>query len=369
MDINVIGPVNMLGYGIVTLNIVKALSKQGKVALWPIGPVEAHPEEHDLIRSCVENAQFFDVDSPCLRIYHQFDMALHAGRGVHAGLPIFELDTFSELELHHLRSLDHIFVGSQWAKNVIEKNGVGNSRSCSVIPFGVDTEIFSPGPSLVDEKTTLFLSIGKWEIRKGHDIICEAFNRAFEPTDDVRLIMNCHNPFLVDPANPAADGNKGWTNLYRTSRLGNKISVIPDRLPTQMDVAKLMNTVDCGLFPARAEGWNLELLEMMACGKQVIATDYSAHTQFCDDDNCMLIDTTDLEEAYDGKWFKGQGKWALVGEPQIEQLIAYMRSVHQKKRAGVSLYNESGVETAKLHSWDRTAELIVSRLSHERNSN
>ena len=48
---------------------------------------------------------------------------------------------------------------------------------------------------------------------------------------------------------------------------------------------------DCGLFPARAEGWNLELLEMMACGKQVIATNYSAHTEFCTKENSILIES------------------------------------------------------------------------------
>ena len=56
-----------------------------------------------------------------------------------------------------------------------------------------------------------------------------------------------------------------------------------------------MAKTDCGVFPARAEGWNLELLEMMSCNKPVIATNYSAHTEFCDDKNCMLIDIEDME--------------------------------------------------------------------------
>jgi hypothetical protein len=40
----------------------------------------------------------------------------------------------------------------------------------------------------------VFLNVGKWEYRKGHDVLLEAFNKAFEPTDNVRLVMNCHNP-------------------------------------------------------------------------------------------------------------------------------------------------------------------------------
>ena len=40
MDINIIAPVNSLGYGVVGINVVKYLSKIAKVSLWPIGNPE-----------------------------------------------------------------------------------------------------------------------------------------------------------------------------------------------------------------------------------------------------------------------------------------------------------------------------------------
>ena len=39
-----------------------------------------------------------------------------------------------------------------------------------------------------------------------------------------------------------------------------------------------MAEAHCGVFPARSEGWNLGLVEMLSMGRHVIATDYSAHT-------------------------------------------------------------------------------------------
>ena len=60
-----------------------------------------------------------------------------------------------------------------------------------------------------------------------------------------------------------------------------RVKMIP-RVNTSEEVARIMGQVDCGVFPARGEGWNLELLEMMSMGKPVIATNYSGHTQFCD---------------------------------------------------------------------------------------
>ena len=77
-----------------------------------------------------------------------------------------------------------------------------------------------------------------------------------------------------------------------------------------------MSKADCGIFPSRAEGWNLDMLEMMALNKSIITTNYSAHTEFCNKDNSFLIDISETEPANDGKWFFGQGNWAKIGEEQ-----------------------------------------------------
>ena len=75
-----------------------------------------------------------------------------------------------------------------------------------------------------------------------------------------------------------------------------------------------MSQADCGVFPAKAEGWNLDLLEMMSCGKSTIATNYSGHTEFCNKENCYLVDLPEMETAEDGKWFRGQGEWGKIGD-------------------------------------------------------
>ena len=124
-----------------------------------------------------------------------------------------------------------------------------------------------------------------------------------------------------------------------------------------------MAQTDCGVFPARAEGWNLELLEMMSCGKQVIATNYSAHTEFCNHNNCLLIDTDNVEPAQDGKWFFGQGNWAKIEQKQFHSLVEHMRMIHDLKQSGKLNINSSGIETAVKFSWENTAKEIVNVLS------
>jgi hypothetical protein len=101
----------------------------------------------------------------------------------------------------------------------------------------------------------------------------------------------------------------------------------------------------------------------MACGCDVIATDYSAHTEFCNENNCHLIEIDEDELAYDGIWFHEQGSWAALNESQIDQLATHMRSVYEAKREGKQTLNLAGIETAKELSWRNTAETIMTTLS------
>jgi glycosyltransferase involved in cell wall biosynthesis len=248
-NINYIAPINSLGYGVLGMNLLKAFTECGvKASYFPIGgnnAIEAEPWNVDMIKDAIANQETYDVDAHCLRVWHQFDMAMHVGRGKHAGFPIFELDTFTSREVHHLKSLDHIFVTSQWAKDVIYANGI--DVPTTVAPLGVNSTIFHP-LSMSDylnnynKNKTIFLNIGKWEIRKGHDVLCEAFNKAFTASDDVELWMMNHNPFLNE------EQDKSWKGMYKNSALGDKVKLL-DRVKTHKEVAAIMREAGLWCLP------------------------------------------------------------------------------------------------------------------------
>ena len=348
MNINYQAPCNPMGYGVAGTQFAVTLRSLGhKVAWWPIGHV-SHDDEYKIaVNSMIANQDFFNINAPSLRIWHQFDMAQIIGRGIHCGMPIFELDKFTSRELHHLDTLDKIFVNSHWAMTVVNNNLPNRIRSTYVTPLGVNRSTFNEFVGAPQVGWTTFLNVGKWELRKGHDVITQAFNKAFEPRDKVRLWMMNDNPFLT----PAQ--TKAWQDSYIDTKMGRQVSFLP-RVDSSLKVAQVMGDADCGVFPARAEGWNLELLEMMSMGKQVIATNYSAHTEFCTPDNSLLIQIDKLEDANDGVWFNKEGQWAQLGEAQIDQLVHHMRFVHKNKQLNVA-----GIETAKRFSWEAAAERLV----------
>jgi len=353
MNINLTAPINDLGYGVVGRNLLKNLSEMGvKVCYWPIGqPSVDNQEIRDLIKECMIKRDEFKHYSPSLRIWHQNDMAQHIGSGKRIGFPIFELNKFTKVEKNHLASLDNIIVCSQWAKTIIEQEVPLMKYRIGIAPLGVDKEIFYPRYKNQSEKT-VFLNVGKWEIRKGHDILIESFNKAFEKDDMVELWMMNHNPFLPEQQ------EKEWLNLYLDSKLGSKIKIIP-RAKTHKEVAEIMSQSDVGVFPSRAEGWNLEALEMMAMGKDVILTGYSAHTEFANEKNADIIKIEKTEDAHDGIWFHGQGEWAKIGTHQIEQLVDYMRKAYRNRMGFEEHQNEEGIKTAGKFSWKNCSKNVM----------
>jgi glycosyltransferase involved in cell wall biosynthesis len=349
-NLNIMTPINDLGYGIAGKNICKSLKKEGyNVSIFPIGePSFSSQEEADELSLMLKEGASFDVEAPCIKIWHEYDMAQRIGRGRFIGFPFFEINKFNEIRQHQLSSCDDVFVASEWAKEVINKEVP--SVTTHVVPLGVDTDLFSPldrSTSLPDNDKFIFFNCGKWEKRKGHDLLLLLFQQAFKDEDDVELWMMCQNPFL-----PPEEAVK-WTTAYSRDP---RVRLI-DRVQSQQNMIPILQQVRCGIFPSRAEGWNLEILELMSMGKHVITTDYSAHTEYCDASNSMLVKPLKEEPAHDGIWFDGSAEWASL-EGVEEQFIDHMRSIYKKWKTGEYERNEEGIDTAFRYRWEVCAKRI-----------
>lgn len=352
--LNMMAPIGFTGYGITSHNIYKSLRKNGlDICLFPMGQpnVDSEKDKTDILEDVGKQLKFSN-DNYCLKIWHPFDLATRIGRSKLFALTFFETDRLKPNEAVMINNLDAVFVASDWAKTILLENGI--STSIKVCPLGIDPAIFNTSIQETvkkDDSKYIFLNIGKWEIRKGHDVLIEAFNDAFQESDNVELWMVNHNPFLNQQENSA------WVSLYKNSKLGSKIRIIP-RIQAHSDVAKLICLADCGVFPARAEGWNNEAPEFLALNKPIIITNYSAHTQYANKDNSYMIDIDTLTPAIDNKFFDGYGKWADLGENQHEQLVDHMRYVYTNNIRS----NPKGLETASQLTWDNTANIIYSNM-------
>lgn len=344
-------PIGYTGYGYASINILKSFLKKidpdKKISLFPIGqPHIDNQLDVDLIKLCLANQVSMPYNTPVLKIWHQFQLLERIGSGKYTAFPFFELNKFSTNDIYHLNFPDHLIVSCEWAKNVLIDNNI--KTPISVAPLGVDTTIFYPKETK-QTNNYVFCTIGKWEKRKAHDIIIDCFNKAFSSNDNVELWLLTHNGFLNQQEEQA------WINLVQQSKLSNKIKIFP-RLPSHKDVAEIISYSNCGIYISRGEGWNMELLETMAMNKPVIASKYSAHTEYCTNDNSYLIDIEETELAVDNKWFFGNNDahWGKLGKKQTDQTIDYMRYVYSNQVNN----NPNGVKTAEKYSWDNTVNEI-----------
>jgi len=280
---------------------------------------------------------------PNIKIFHASNLEMPGNHRI--GWPIFELETFNEKEKYSIASCDELFVCSTWAKQCVEEN-LGYHMPVSVVPLGVDPDLFCVNETPSEYKEFTFLSCGKWEIRKGHDVLVEAFNEAFSFKDNVRLIMLMNNQFREDYVSQKIIE-------YSRTKLGSKILPFAVGISTEQLVHVMQNS-DCGVFPSCAEGWNMPVLEMMSCGKPVIVSNNTAHSEYCTSENSHLIDVTDPVIANDGYWFNGEGFWR---PPVKEHLVSLMRQVFEQ---GKNQFNLSGRETAERFSWQNTFDCIKS---------
>ena len=343
MNINYYSPINSTGYGIASLNILKSLHKNNQVSYFPIGePAVDNQQDYDTVLSLFHNADTADINAPCVKIWHQFDLMQRIGRGQYYAYPFFELDQFNDREKLHMSVPDHLFVSSKWAEEVVKNNNI--KTETSVVPLGVDISVFNHTKYSKQQKEKyVFLNIGKWEIRKGHDILLQLFNNAFPNNENVELWI-----LASESTNGYSNEQElqKWKSMYKSDRIR-----LFSGAKNHHDIASLIAQCDCGIYPSRAEGWNLELLETMAMNKPAITTNYSAHTEFCNNDNCYLVDIDETEKALDGKAFRGQGNWAKIGQKQIDDIISHMRYVY-KNNINTNL---NGLKTAELFSWDNSA--------------
>ena len=196
MKINISGYITPnTSYGIATLNLIKAYIDIGHTcAIFPNSDLSRTDfgEYTTYVRDCILAGEDFSPNDISLRIAHQFDMATGIGFGPRVGYTFFEVDKLTKLESTNLNSLDLVLVPSEWAKQVCIDSGV--NTYISECPAGYNPNIFKPVEYI--PKECVFLSVGKWEVRKQQDAIVEAFYNAFSNNDNATLIMSMDNPFM-----------------------------------------------------------------------------------------------------------------------------------------------------------------------------
>ena len=170
------------------------------------------------------------------------------------------------------KNYDQLWVPSTWQKGY--SGSVFGKNFVKVVPEGVDPDIYTWVERYpIDKKpkgTVDFLIVGKWEPRKSTEELIRAFIKGAR--DYYRLHLVVDNPFPVDHLKTTQER----LDFYK---LNDPRIIIHSDLNDQ-DLVDLYHRCDIFLSCSRAEGWNLPLIEAMACGCYCVYSDTGAQKAF-----------------------------------------------------------------------------------------
>lgn len=275
---------------------------------------------------------------------------------------IFESTRLPESYLKQFQyPFDILWVPSDWGRSVLLANGVSAAK-IDVVPEGVNPNRFHPffrQPPDTQSRPYRFLTVGKFETRKGYTELLEAFNYTFKDSSQVELIVK--PDYFVDAAAKRLEFERWLSHFALTN-----VKTIWGQFASEYLLA-LYSSVDAFVFPSRSEGWGLTLLEAMACGLPVITTYYSGHTQFIEpvrhltreiEFDLVKIDSPDFTKYWlteDGNL----GAWAKARPQSIADALHEFVD-------NPFIWYQRGLETSELvrrrFTWRQAAEIGVHSL-------
>lgn len=174
---------------------------------------------------------------------------------------------------------DICFVGSTWCQHRCAEAGIHHT---AVLIQGVDGAIFSPQPKRKPDGQFRVFSGGKFEFRKGHDLVIAAFRDFARERPDAHLVCAWHNPWpgLINTISaspfirvPHMEGSQAEIFSVMLTANGvprDRFTILPQL--GHHDLAREMANTDCGLFPNRCEGGNnLVMQEYLSVGRPAAA--------------------------------------------------------------------------------------------------
>lgn len=254
------------------------------------------------------------------------------------GRTMFETDRVNIEHVKRCNKMDLVWVPTDFHVSSFIQSGVEKSKVIKLVQ-PVDVDFFDPekytpldidslgklilgNPHASLENEFVFLSVFKWEYRKGWDVLLKAYLNEFSSADNVSLYL-LTNPYhtegdfdnkivrFVEDDSDLERPNEGWARIY-----------VIDRHVSQVDLPRLYKSADAFVLPSRGEGWGRPIVEAMAMALPVIATNWSGPTEFLSEENSFPLEVERMSEVMEGP-FKGH----LWAEPKVDQLQILMRNV------------------------------------------
>ncbi|MCB9831690.1 MAG: glycosyltransferase [Planctomycetes bacterium] len=276
---------------------------------------------------------------------------------------MFETDRIPRGWSEQLNLMDEVWVPTAFNVETFARSGVERGK-LKVVPLGFEPDAFLRPARvypLPGRRSFNFLSIFDWTLRKGWDVLIDAYLGAFTAADDVSLTIRAYQA-IKEQAPIRSQIEDRMRLLGIDPKQAPKIILIDDFVSDD-DMPSLYAAADAFVLPTRGEGWGMPLIEAMAAGLPTVASRWSAHLEFMNDDNSWLIDVPELgpvdpEQTRVNAFYEADHLWA---EPDRDDLARIMRELVADPAAARAKAARGQEEVRAGYSADRVAEILRDR--------
>lgn len=207
------------------------------------------------------------------------------------GRTMFETDRLPTGWNDRLNQMDEVWVPTQHHKRIFQEGGV--LKPIVVVGQGIDVDFWNPSLhgsvsfDTIDKNKKCadndfkFLSVFKWEARKGPDILLPSFYKAFPEGKGACLII-VTSLYHGDAELVVDEVKRHWHASTRGDAGSVPQGVILLSGLSLQSLVRLYGSVDAFVLPSRGEGWGRPYMEAMSMGIPAIATNWSGPTEFVD---------------------------------------------------------------------------------------
>lgn len=285
-------------------------------------------------------------------VYGQGDVFLRNRGKRRVGFTMLEVDGFPHEWVRQGNEMDEVWVPTRFNQEGFRNSGL--KRPIHTIPLGVDTDYFHPGlkahPNPMGEY--VFLSNFEWGERKEPWLLLKAFNDVFSAREPVRLVCKIINK---DPAVRVREEIR----KLELKESGGKISFLFNLEFPYYQLGSFYRSADCYISAGRGEGWDMPLMEAMACGLPSIATDWGAHTEFVHSGIAYPLQAHRTIPAVAKCPYYEGFRWA---DPDPGHLRHLLRHVYENREEARAVGAAAAREMAQMWSWGNSAARIAERV-------
>ena len=255
-----------------------------------------------------------------------------------------------------LKEFDELWVPSKWQRDCTIAQGYEPNK-IKVVPEGVDVNTFYPETTsheLTSDGRFKFFLAGRWDYRKSIKEIIETFLRTFDKDEPVDLIISVDNPFSGDGMESTEE------RLEHYGLSDDRIKIL--HFPPREEYIRILKSCDAFVSCARSEGWNLPLIESMACGIPSIYSECSGQLEFAEGKGIpvKIIGEKPVDASTYNHFNDSVGNYY---EPDFNDLGKQMWDVV----TNYQYYKQKSLEESEVirkdFSWERVAEIGINTIN------